>query len=141
MKPNPCHPFVRKLKDLYRSLFRDQSSPTATSLTYLSLAILVFNFCTSIYFSHKHLLRDLTDKCLNPFYYTMNASKIGCDDWMKALVTMAGALIPEFLSDYPILFVFDDSRITKEGDCFEAKRHLFDHTAKNGSNSPGGQAA
>ena len=45
---------------------------------------------------------------------------------------MAVALIPQFLSGYPILFVFDDSRITKEGDCFEAKGHLFDHTAKIG---------
>ena len=44
------------------------------------------------------------------------------------------AMISEFLSDYPILFLFDDSCITKEGDCFEAKGHLFDHTVKNGSN-------
>ena len=140
MKPQHIdtrHPLVKKLKNLYKSLFRHQSSATATNLTYLSLAFLVFNACTSIYFSHKHLLRDLTDKCLNSFYYTMNESKIGCDDWMKTLVTMAVAMIPQHLSDYPILFVFDDSLITKEGDCFEAKRHLFHHTAKNGSNYPG----
>ena len=137
MKPQHIdtrHPLVKKLKNLYKSLFRHQSSATATNLTYLSLAFLVFNACTSIYFSHKHLLRDLTDKCLNSFYYTMNESKIGCDDWMKTLVTMAVAMIPQHLSDYPILFVFDDSLIEKEGDSFEAKRHLFDHTAKNGSN-------
>ena len=62
----------------------------------------------------------------------MNESKIGCDDWMKAHITMAVALIPQILSVYPILFVFDDFRITKEADCFAAKGHLFDHTAKIG---------
>ena len=128
------HPLVKKLRNLYNSLFKHQSSATADNLTYLSFAFLVFNACMSIHFSHKHLLRDLADKCLNSFYYTMNESKINCDDWMKTLVTMAVALIPQCLSDYPILFVFDDSLVEKEGDCFEAKAHLFDHTAKNGSN-------
>ena len=137
----PRHPLVKKLDTIYQTLFRHQSCATATNLTYLSLAFLVLNTCSSVNFSYKHLLRDLTEKCLNSFYYTLNESKIGCDDWMKALVTMAVALIPEFLSNYPILFVFDDSRITKEDDCFEAKGHLFDQTAKNGSNYPGGQTS
>ena len=72
------------------------------------LGVSSVNSCTSIYSSQKHLLCDI-DKCLNSFYYTM------------------------ILSDYLILFVFDDFLITKEGDCFEAKgHHLFDHTAKIG---------
>ena len=133
----PRHPLFKKLNTIYQTLFRYQLYATATNLTYLSLAFLVFNACPSVNFSYKHLLRDRTDKCLNSFYYTLNKSKIGCDDWMKALVTLAVALIPQCLSNYPFLFVFDDSRITKEGDCFEAKRHLFHHTAKNGSNYPG----
>lgn len=128
------HPLVKKLGNLYTSLFKYQPCGTAANLTYLSLSYLVFNACTSINFSHKHLLRDLTDKSLNSFYYTVNESKITCDHWMKSLVSMSVGLIPQQLSAYPILFVFDDSLIEKEGDCFEAKARLFDHTAKNGSN-------
>ena len=128
------HPLIQKLTTLYKDLFRHQLAATAANLTYMSLAMLVFNACSSIYFSYKHLLRDLSHKCLNSFYYTMNESNINIDDWMKDLVVMATNLIPEKLASYPIIFAFDDSLVEKEGDCFEAKERLFDHTAKNGSN-------
>jgi len=52
---------------------------------------------------------------------------------MREIVTMATMMIPEKLADYPILFAIDDSLVEKEGDCFEAKEHLFDHTARNES--------
>ena len=74
------NPLIKKLNKLYTSLFRYQSNATAANLTYLSLAFLVFNACTSIYFSYKHLLHELARKCLNSFYYTMNEYKINEDD-------------------------------------------------------------
>ena len=98
MKPQHIdirHPLVKKLRKLYTLLFKYQRCATAANLTYLSLSYLVFNACTSINFSHKHLLRDLTDKSLNSFYYTVNESEITCDHWMKTLVSMSVGLIPQ----------------------------------------------
>ena len=63
---DPRHPLVKKLNTIYQPLFRYQSCAIATNLTYLSLAFLVYNPCSSVNFSYKHL----TDKCLNSFYYT-----------------------------------------------------------------------
>ena len=128
------HPLIKKLRNLYKELFKQQSGSTAANLTYLALSWLVFNACSSVYFSHKHLLRDLAGKCLNAYYYSMNESNINCDDWMRNLIALAISLIPESLAAYPILFAFDDSLVEKEGDCFEAKDHLFDHSAKKGNN-------
>ena len=128
------HPLIKKLKKLHKELFKYQSGATATNLTFLALSWLVLNACSSIHFAHKHILRDLAGKCLNSYYYTLNESQIECDDWMRTLVVLALTMIPANLANYPILFSFDDSLVEKEGDCFEAKERLFDHTAKNGSN-------
>ena len=128
------HPLIKKLNCLYKNFFRHQASGTATNLTYLSLSMLVLNACTSVYFSYKHFIRDLSEKCLNSFYYTINDANINHDDLMKQIVTTAVNMIPAALSNYPLMFAVDDTVVEKEGDTFEEKRRLFDHTAKNGSN-------
>ena len=60
MKPirvDSKYQLIKKLHNLYRFLFTNQSEPMAVNLTYLSFAVLVFTVRTLMHFSYKHLLR------------------------------------------------------------------------------------
>lgn len=125
---------ICKLWEQFSQYFSEQTKPTARHLFEMSLSMLALNGYQSVRFNHQHFIEKISKSSLNSFYYALNNSKIDLNDWRKALIHAALAVIPEELRSLAVVLAIDDTLIEKDGTSFDHYSTLFDHTAKNGSN-------
>lgn len=121
---------IKSFCDLFFSGFTKQ---TREHLLELTLAMLAMESKMSIKYLHQHFIAQISQACLNSFYYLLANEKIDIDTFACSMAKTAMNLIPKDLVSEPLFLSIDDTLVEKFGTKFDHISKLFDHASHNGT--------
>ena len=118
----------------FKNYFVSVSTPTAETLIFFVISMLVMESANSVRSLYKHFFCKITCKSLTAVYHALSYAKVDCYRLMNVSASLAIKTIPYKLSLQPVFICIDDTMVEKAGTKFDGVSKLFDHAAHNGSN-------
>lgn len=124
---------IFKLWEKFSGFLSGLTKPACQHLFNLVLSILALNGFKSVKFSYDHFMKQISERGLKSYYYTLSKGKTDIQSLMDNLIRMALTL-PAKEEKQPLVISIDDTMVEKFGKKFEHCSTLFDHAAHNGTN-------
>ena len=123
---------IGSLFHFFSPYFSTATRPTRFLLTWLVIAQVALQAFPSFRFLHRNFLSQVTHRCLNSYYRTLQNETVRSRSLRRQTAQLACSLIPAALQNEPVFLSVDDTTVPKFGKKFDAVSLLHDHACHTG---------
>ena len=98
-------------------------------ITLMAMSMLYKDACPVVRWMFNSYVKRHSSNNLTVLYYTLNHSNTFQEKWRANLLSIILSCA-EVVSYLPILYIFDDTLVDKQGEHLELRSNLFDHNFK-----------